>query len=73
MVDQMLARDRWDRPSAAEVHSDLAWLSDVLAGPARNIRIRRPRWTPELDFTPHDRHRDPELEVDSVVVEPDET
>ncbi len=73
MVDQMLSRDRWDRPSASEVSSDLTWLSEVLAAPARNVRIRRPRWTPQLDFTPHDRRNDPELEVDSVIVDPDET
>lgn len=67
MVDQMLAPDRWDRPSASEVHQDLTWLADALAVPARGLRIRRPRWTPPLDFTPHDRHRDPELEVDTVI------
>ena len=64
MVDQMLAYDRFDRPSASEVHADLTWLAEVMAAPARGLRIRRPRWTPPLDFTPHDRQRDPELEVD---------
>lgn len=67
MVDQMLARDRWDRPSASEVHQDLTWLCDALAVPSRALRIRRPRWTPPLDFTPHDRQRDPDLEVEPIV------
>ena len=67
MVDQMLAYDRWDRPSAGEVHQDLAWLCEALAIPTRGLRIRRPRWTPSLDFTPHDRQRDPDLEVDPIV------
>ncbi len=64
MIEQMLAFDRWDRPSAREVHADLSWLAEALAVPAPGMRIRRPRWTPALDFTPHDRRRDPELEVD---------
>ncbi len=71
MVDQMLAYDRWDRPSASEVHQDLTWLAEALAVPTRGLRIRRPRWTPPLDFTPHDRLRDPELEVETVI-EPDD-
>lgn len=64
MVDQMLAHDRWDRPSASEVHQDLTWLSDALSLSTREMRIRRPRWTPALDFTPHDRKADPALEVE---------
>jgi serine/threonine protein kinase len=52
LVDSMLAYDRWDRPSMAEVHGDLAWLAEVLATPmARQpqiVRIRRPRWTPNM-------------------------
>ncbi|CAN5692816.1 hypothetical protein BH11MYX3_BH11MYX3_32680 [soil metagenome] len=64
MVDQMLAFDRWDRPSSSEVHADLTWLAEALAVPPPGLRIRRPRWTPALDFTPHDRRRDPDLEVD---------
>jgi serine/threonine-protein kinase len=71
MVDQMLAHDPWDRPSASEVHQDLTWLCEALAVPPRSLRIRRPRWTPSLDFTPFDRQRDPDLEVDPIV-EPDE-
>ena len=33
LVDSMLAYDRWDRPSAAEVLADLAWIADALATP----------------------------------------
>ena len=54
LVDSMLAHDRWDRPSMAEVHGDLAWLADVLATPISRspqiVRIRRPRWTPSIDM-----------------------
>lgn len=57
LVDSMLAYDRWDRPSAAEVLADLSWIADALATPihsrppaAGQLRIRRPRWTPALDF-----------------------
>lgn len=55
MVDQMLAFDRWDRPSGKEVLADLAWLSRVLAMPVAEskglVRIRKPRWTPGVDFS----------------------
>ncbi len=57
LVDSMLAYDRWDRPSAGEVLADLAWISDALATPihsrppaAGQLRIRRPKWTPTLEF-----------------------
>lgn len=54
MVDQMLALDHWDRPSAAEVFADLAWLAHVVSMPAASasglVRIRQPRWTPSLEF-----------------------
>lgn len=57
LVDSMLAYDRWDRPSAAEVLADLSWIADALATPihsrppaAGQLRIRRPRWTPALEF-----------------------
>lgn len=54
LVDQMLAYDRWDRPSAAEVRAELAWIAKALA-PADDVvpnlvRIRQPRWTPALQF-----------------------
>lgn len=55
LVDSMLAYDRWDRPSATEVHTELEWLSDMLGRhlaqprPATGmLRIRRPRWTPQI-------------------------
>lgn len=43
LIDQMLAPERDDRPSSADVHADLAFLCDALA--AEPI-VRRPRWTP---------------------------
>ena len=46
LVDQMLAFDRWDRPSAAEVCADLGWLVEVLA--SSQLRMRKPRWTPQI-------------------------
>jgi len=53
LVDSMLAYDRWDRPSAAEVYAELAFLADAFSTPiharppaAGLLRIRRPRWTP---------------------------
>lgn len=51
LIDSMLAYDRWDRPSMAEVHGDLSWLADQLAPVAQSpqiVRIRRPRWTPNV-------------------------
>jgi len=52
LVDTMLAHDRWDRPSMAEVYGDLRWLADVLATPVSRpreiVRVRRPRWTPNV-------------------------
>jgi eukaryotic-like serine/threonine-protein kinase len=56
LVDSMLAYDRWDRPSAAEVFTELSWLADTLTAPLNRpsagnlLRIRRPRWTPVLEF-----------------------
>ncbi|MEO8706494.1 MAG: serine/threonine-protein kinase [Kofleriaceae bacterium] len=72
LVDSMLAYDRWDRPSAAEVFTELCWIADsftaqVQARPAAAgmLRIRRPRWTPALDFHPHERAKtDTELTVE---------
>ncbi|HET9990383.1 MAG TPA: protein kinase [Kofleriaceae bacterium] len=52
VVDSMLAPDRWDRPSAAEVRAELGFLAGTLAtlrAPAP-VRIRRPRWTPQVDL-----------------------
>jgi eukaryotic-like serine/threonine-protein kinase len=52
LVDQMLAWERFDRPSSAEVSAELAQLALELAPPeprpSGSIRIRRPRWTPAL-------------------------
>lgn len=57
LIDQMLAPDRFDRPSAAEIHADLAELVidviDVVSLPAAvaPVRIRKPKWTPAPIFT----------------------
>lgn len=52
IVDQMLAWERFDRPSSAEVCAELTRLAIEMAPPepraAGSIRIRRPRWTPAL-------------------------
>ncbi|MBA3541570.1 MAG: serine/threonine protein kinase [Deltaproteobacteria bacterium] len=54
LVDQMLSHDRWDRPSTAEVQTELSFLLDTLATPTKSpaslLRIRRPRWTPAIAF-----------------------
>ena len=69
LIDEMLAPDRFDRPSAAEVHAELAYLTSVLeAAPAEHVvlvdtegvpetpalRIRRPRWTPPISYVASD-------------------
>lgn len=51
LIDQMLASDRFDRPSSTEVCDALAAIVEELAppaapDPATTLRIRRPRWTP---------------------------
>ncbi len=55
LVDTMLAFERWDRPSAREAFSELAWICDAFATPihrrppsAGMLRLRRPRWTPSM-------------------------
>ena len=52
LIDQMLAPDRFDRPSAAEAHAELAQLvvdePEVIDLAASSMRIRRPRWTPAI-------------------------
>ncbi len=48
MIDQMLSFDRWDRPTSGEVRTDLTWLLESLA--SSMLRIRKPRWTPEVTF-----------------------
>jgi eukaryotic-like serine/threonine-protein kinase len=70
LVDQMLSVDRWDRPSSAEVRAELSWLATSLVPaaappPPEVVRIRKPRWTPQIDFA---RRADTEQDVG----EPDE-
>jgi len=52
LIDQMLAHDRFNRPSSAEVYIALAALAAELPGHAGrgpvDLRIRKPRWTPSL-------------------------
>ena len=48
LVDQMLAPDRFDRPSAAEIYTELC--ERVTDEPETAVRIRRPRWTPPTAF-----------------------
>jgi serine/threonine protein kinase len=54
LVDSMLAKDRWDRPSASEVRAELGFLAGTLATfrAPEAVRIRRPRWTPQVDLGP---------------------
>ena len=47
IVDQMLAYDRWDRPSSSEVFKDTSWLVEALS--SARLRIRNPRWTPQIE------------------------
>lgn len=55
LIDQMLAVDRFDRPTAAEIRSDLDWLANALSIELRiddvapGMRIRKPRWTPAIE------------------------
>lgn len=42
IVEQMLAADRWDRPSSSEVCSDL----ELVAAAAPVPYLRKPKWTP---------------------------
>jgi serine/threonine protein kinase len=46
LIDSMLAHDRSDRPSSVEVRA-------ALDAPVE-LRIRKPRWTPPLQFAPHE-------------------
>ena len=69
LIDQMLAPDRFDRPTAAEVRADLVRLAGVLeSSPPEHVvlvdtegvpelpplRIRRPRWTPPVSYVASD-------------------
>jgi serine/threonine-protein kinase len=65
VVDQMLSFDRWDRPTSGEVRSDLAWLVQSLS--TSMLRIRKPRWTPELQLVPPEALDDyDQLEIDAI-------
>jgi serine/threonine-protein kinase len=58
LVDSMLAWERFDRPSSAEVHAELAQLAielvEPVPTPSGSLRIRRPRWTPALPVGDND-------------------
>ena len=69
LIDQMLAHDRFDRPSAGEVRAELAWLASVLeTAPGEHVvlvdtdgvpeappvRLRKPRWTPPVSYVASD-------------------
>ena len=61
LIDQMLAVDRFDRPTAAEIRSDLDWLANALSIELRlddvaptGVRIRKPRWTPAIEPMAHE-------------------
>jgi serine/threonine protein kinase len=56
LVDQMVAPDRWDRPSITEVRDALA---------AIPVSIPRPRWTPPLGVT---RISDDEITQEDVIL-----
>lgn len=72
LVDQMLAWERFDRPSSAEVTSALAQLALDLAEPvplraAASVRFRQPRWTPPFPVG------DGEVDLSSLDVKDDDT
>jgi serine/threonine-protein kinase len=54
LIDSMLAKDRWDRPSASEVRAELGFIAGTLATfrAPEAVRIRKPRWTPQVDLAP---------------------
>lgn len=69
LIDQMLAPDRFDRPSAGEVRAELSWLASVLeTAPSEHVvlvdtdgvpetpavRIRKPKWTPPVSYVASD-------------------
>jgi serine/threonine-protein kinase len=71
LVDAMIADERFDRPSSAEVNAQLILLVRDLAAPGptgmpTGIRIRRPRWTPSL---PADNGSSDLAELDTVVTD----
>lgn len=67
LLDSMLAFDRWDRPTAAEVRAALAVTTvEVIDKPIEMLRIRKPRWTPQIDLGTKLVDHEP-----SVIVSPD--
>jgi serine/threonine-protein kinase len=75
LIDSMLAFDRWDRPTAAEVRGQLAILAAHLEGAPPEpvdapieLRIRKPRWTPQIDLGTKLR-ADTELESSLIVTD----
>ena len=69
LIEQMLAPDRFDRPTAAEVRAELAWLAGILeVSPTEHVelvdtdgvpevalpRVRKPRWTPPISYVASD-------------------
>ena len=56
LIDQMVAPDRWDRPSITEVRDALA---------AIPVSIPRPRWTPPLGVA---RISDDEITQEDVIL-----
>ena len=54
LVDTMLSYDRWDRPNGTEVRDELDFLADAMSTQVPResglVRLRRPRWTPPLQF-----------------------
>jgi eukaryotic-like serine/threonine-protein kinase len=73
LVDQMLAADRWDRPSSAEVHAELIELARELAEPPpvavpgqSGMRMRKPRWTPSIPMSDADSDL---VALDAIVVD----
>lgn len=63
IVDQMLAYDRWDRPSSTEVFKDLSSLAEALA--MSGLRMRKPRWTP---LTTISHLEDPDRDYDELQI-----
>ncbi|MBA3454549.1 MAG: serine/threonine protein kinase [Deltaproteobacteria bacterium] len=67
LIDQMLAEDPSERPTAAEVHGDLVELVvDVVETPTAPVpmRMRKPRWTPPMTFAAVGPASDDEIEID---------
>ena len=50
LVDRMLSHDPFERPTSAEICTDLTWLLDANEVAAAAVRIRKPRWTPPISF-----------------------